>query len=1098
MTALESTLTAFAANVASNLVQSAGSKLGEKLKQPEIEQSIQRCLKISTAAMLTRSTIPSAENHHKLMDCFLDAFDNRSVTLEFSKIFRGKEPDIDQLAYLFEEEAGWNIENLPGLAFEDGMEAFIAAFMESALKEPRLNDVIRAEHLIRHTKLQESLLSEMRQLAAFFREKADQVIGINADRIEAKNVANEIVIYQASQSDLQTKRAETEEQHYLKTLIRVCDTLDIAAIDEMCGAESSVRISDVFTKLYLAGVDRLPDERVKDAIYQGGAGRREMESAKEKEPIPIQAIEAIGSLPRLVVLGQPGGGKSTLVNYITTQLALRRINDSSPAPLAGWEGDNAPLPVRIMLRHLAANMPPTPDQDGAGMVWDHIRDQLEKTGCGGFYEPLRHILQEEGGVVFFDGLDEVMQTEEDPRRTRIKNAVEAFSGPLDKCRTIVTSREYAYNKSDEWRLMADQFPVVTLDAFKKEQIETFIETWYRVIGPKKGLGEKEIKNQADHLSQAVQSLPHLQELAQYPLLLTLMAQVHINIGYLPENRSDLYDRAVNLLLAHWDNRLVRDAGGARTVEKGLIMRLNIRLETLRASLERVAFSAHEKQEKTENRTSGCADIPMSDLLFELEKDLKSLDSAKTVVEYIHERAGLLAAQEEYRVYSFPHRTFQEYLTACHIMKKSDFNSLLKERVRRDLVWWREVYLLAAGLSRKFPLYVSNLATTLVPQGPKESDTGMVPDQKSQHAILAGNALVETEFSKYVEKEKEDEPGIYSTTLERIQNWLLASIASTNTINAKSRAEAGQTLSRLGDPRPEVLTLENMEFCLISDSPFQMGDGEENHPNDCLGYDFWVSKHPVTNAQYALFVDTGGYEETRYWVEAEAAGCWKSGKFKGKYEKEFRRGPERYRPPFHLENHPAVGISWYEALAFTRWLTDIWQEHDIIDHNWRIRLPSEAEWEKAARGGLKIPKSPIVSAAAEKVWESRVTLVENETPERVYPWGDKIDKERVNYSDTGIGTTCALGCFCSGASPYGCLDMAGNVWEWTRSLEKKYPYDPSDDRENEEDDGARVLRGGAFDYTAVSVRCADRYSYNPHFRLTFIGFRCVCAPNTSVL
>lgn len=129
--------------------------------------------------------------------------------------------------------------------------------------------------------------------------------------------------------------------------------------------------------------------------------------------------------------------------------------------------------------------------------------------------------------------------------------------------------------------------------------------------PKKGWSEAETTQQADHLIAAAKSLPHLRELAQYPLLLTLMAQVHSNIGYLPENRADLYDRAVNLLLAHWDNRLVRDVGGACTVDKGIIMRLGIRLETLRAALERVAFSAPEKQETTEDRTDGCADIALA-------------------------------------------------------------------------------------------------------------------------------------------------------------------------------------------------------------------------------------------------------------------------------------------------------------------------------------------------------------------------------------------------------------------------------------------------------------------------------------------------------
>ena len=138
----------------------------------------------------------------------------------------------------------------------------------------------------------------------------------------------------------------------------------------------------------------------------------------------------------------------------------------------------------------------------------------------------------------------------------------------------------------------------------------------------------------------------------------------------------------------------------------------------------------------------------------------------------------------------------------------------------------------------------------------------------------------------------------------------------------------------------------------------------------LKYDYWISQYPVTNAQYGEFVDAGGYEMGQYWQEAESAGCWKAGLFKGKFEDEFRKGPESHGTPFDLPNHPVVGVSWYEALAFTRWLTDIWQERGVIPAGWAVRLPSEAEWEKAARGGLEIPKPAIISKAGKRLGPGR--------------------------------------------------------------------------------------------------------------------------------
>jgi predicted NACHT family NTPase len=645
MAILENFLAGFAANVAANLIQAAGSKIETKLQQPEVRKAVERCVKDASAALLTRVQEPTPEKQHQLLDCFQDAFKNRSISREFNKIFREKGPDAEELVYLFEEEADWNLKDLPWIDFKDGMQTFITAFLESAIREPRLNEIIRAEHLIQQTRLQRELLEEVRRIVAFLRNDNLRVVGINADQIQAHNVANEIVIHQIFQTDTQEKRAGAEEQHYLKTLIGDCDALDLAAIDEMCAADDKIGTSEVFTTLNLTGSGRLPEENVEEAILHGSAAKRDVE--KEKEPIPIQAVEAIGAMARLVILGHPGGGKSTLVNYVAAQLALRRSDlNGGLQPLPGWTAEDRPIPVRIVLRRLAADMPDQTHQDGAWLVWDHLKNQLDKSGCEGFYEALRHILQEEGGVIFFDGLDEVMQTDDDPKRTRVRNALLSFSKPLeDKCKIIVTSREYAYNKSDEWRLPSTRFPVVTLDAFNDDQIKTFVETWYTIIGPRKGLEEAVTQKQADHLIGAIQSLPHLKELAQYPLLLTLMAQVHGTIGHLPENRADLYKRAINLLLAHWDNRLVREAGGACKVEKGLIMRLGVRLETLRASLERVAFTAHEKQENETARTGGCADIPMMDLLSELRKDLKSLGAAETVIEYIHERAGLLHALE---------------------------------------------------------------------------------------------------------------------------------------------------------------------------------------------------------------------------------------------------------------------------------------------------------------------------------------------------------------------------------------------------------------------------------------------------------------------
>ena len=129
----------------------------------------------------------------------------------------------------------------------------------------------------------------------------------------------------------------------------------------------------------------------------------------------------------------------------------------------------------------------------------------------------------------------------------------------------------------------------------------------------------------------------------------------------------------------------------------------------------------------------------------------------------------------------------------------------------------------------------------------------------------------------------------------------------------------------------------------------------------------------------------------------------------------------------------------------------------------VRLPSEAEWERAARG----------------------------TDGRIYPWSGDLDPGRANYAETGIGTTSAVGMFPAGVSPCGALDMAGNVWEWCATKRQGNYQDYRDDNDLAGGD-ARVVRGGSFFYGRRYVRCASRFSRDPLDRYDIIGFRVVLA------
>jgi formylglycine-generating enzyme required for sulfatase activity len=211
--------------------------------------------------------------------------------------------------------------------------------------------------------------------------------------------------------------------------------------------------------------------------------------------------------------------------------------------------------------------------------------------------------------------------------------------------------------------------------------------------------------------------------------------------------------------------------------------------------------------------------------------------------------------------------------------------------------------------------------------------------------------------------------------------------------------------------------------------------------------FWVGKYEVTNAQYRQFVDAGGYADARWWSEEG----W-----------EWLQRSKRQQPAFwknetwNGDNYPVVGITWYEADAFARWAG--------------MRLPTEAEWEKAARG----------------------------TDERLWPWGSEWDASRTNSEESNLQKTMPVGTYPAGTSPYGALDMAGNASEWCADwrVDDYYKVSPASNPAGPPSGTERVVRGGEFDAHRDWARCAARGWGAPYSYSIRVGFR-VVAPTTPI-
>jgi len=212
--------------------------------------------------------------------------------------------------------------------------------------------------------------------------------------------------------------------------------------------------------------------------------------------------------------------------------------------------------------------------------------------------------------------------------------------------------------------------------------------------------------------------------------------------------------------------------------------------------------------------------------------------------------------------------------------------------------------------------------------------------------------------------------------------------------------------------------------------------------------FYISKYPVTVEQYRVFIKAGGYQQNRYWTDA--GWSWR--------ESEARINPEYWDDVQWTgeADLPVVGVSWYEVVAYCRWLS--------TETGRLYWLPTEAEWEKAARG----------------------------TDGRLYPWGDEFAARLCNTRVSGHNRTVSvLNYISEGESPYGCADMAGNASEWTLSQFRPYPYSGQDGREQEEGEFLRVIRGGSWLKPALRARTVARGMNDPFFADVDVGFRCAC-------
>jgi len=684
-------------------------------------------------------------------------------------------------------------------------------------------------------------------------------------------------------------------------------------------------------------------------------------------------------------------------------------------------------------------------------------------------EFLAHLLRNETCILLLlDGLDEVPNEEE---RARVRQAIEDLTSGREKLRVVVTSRTAAYRGQ---AVLGRGFQHIRVLPLKSEHIEALVRRAYSAIHPQ---SPQKAKTQADSLLSEIEKLENerrsrlgedVEPFVNSPLMVRMLLIVHVNDRHLPDQRADLYKKAVDAMLRP-------DYIEDRDVVNELENRISGSLAMNRDMLQLLAFKMHSQGEKQGREVD--------------EKTIrKLLEAEETYAPYVDEllvqtceRGTLL--EERGGLYRFMHLSFQEFLTGRYLAQvlhdPDRIASFLESGAARDS-WWREPVLLMFGyLDVDSPNQLPKVLARLAGMD-EQAQTRTPPpfDVQLACAELAAAALMEckNQYAGLGERLSKRLKALHQES--RRQTWTPILLAS-----------AMDALDRLGY-QPDDL------FAFV---PVVAQD-------TILCYN---AKYPLTNLQYERFLRPENFADQSLWTgfprfsapdengHIRADGDWGEEGWDW-----LRRAWENYKdyvengvlyprlwrdPRFGAQRRtaPVVGISWYEANAYCKWLARAWQtlpEAESLSSfilplsSLTFRLPTETEWVQAA-GGESLPSPSRRGAGGEGLpspfrrgagGEVRFAFGTLKDPAREIP-------RYANTYESGIGRTTPVWMYPQGASPLGVMDMSGNVWEWMANF-----YDRDRD--------SLAWRGGSWNDYVGGARVSYRLSNLPNLRLNFLGFR----------
>ena len=696
-------------------------------------------------------------------------------------------------------------------------------------------------------------------------------------------------------------------------------------------------------------VHRFPIDELYTPLTTVLAGE-ERDSMKRQEPVPLQrALEN-----RCVVLvGDPGAGKSTFLRRIAFAACETLLGRNALAAAELIPVKPCPLPLLIRAATLAnfirlKKRDTALDSDSPEWLTLYLQDSAQALEAAFFRAQL-----DAGCLLELDGIDEVPGQ---MARKAMARLLEHAARTFPKTHIVAASRPPALGGET----VIAGFVTIQIGPLDLEAVDRFVANWCKALH---GDATKAARYQGE-LLDAIRSRPEIEELATNPVMLTALAALHWNRTRLPDQRSDLYQSVLEWLAQAREEKR-KDWREDTTARMSAVECLD--------KMQHLAFTMHcDPRGRQTEITPYAAARALASRFRDLPEDDR-IGAAERFLEDEETDSGILIRRGN--TLRFWHLTFQEYLAAKVLAgREPERRRLLFTEQKLYLAEWRPTVLLLAAVLCKQD---RDLADAFFHEILDALGANAPLAERARCAGLIGGALRDLKSWGY----RLTDPR-YQENLDR--SLAVFEAREARQLDFATRLEAADAIGQAGDPR---LDLSHPAYWVrVAGGQFWMG-AQKADPNgrnyDPEAWDdeapvhqvevapFAMGRYPVTVSNYLQFMEAGGYGEEKF---------WKTGGY-GQHSE-----PVRWQAQLRYPNRPVVSPSWFEAAAYCAWAGG--------------RLPTEAEWECAARGGREGVR---------------------------YPWGDTTpDEFHANFGGGGPGHLTPVGLYPEGAAPGGIEDLAATV------------------------------------------------------------------------